>query len=85
MSFELYVYTTPPASQVQMRLDNGIVVVGQGPLTANGRNDAHLLLVSAGTSGQGAVLEISSDGFAPFSNRGLFVPNDHGPSVLHAR
>jgi hypothetical protein len=77
---ELWIYTTPKEAHVQLRLDNGTVLVGEGPQVANGRDDGHCMYLPQGTTGQGGVLEISHSGCLDFSNRGLIVPNESGPA-----
>src|SRR5262245_21823181 len=82
MANQLYIYSTPREGHVQLRLDTGQVLVAQGPVTANGRDDAHVIQLPAGTTGQGGVLECSCQGYHDFSNRGLVVPNESGPATF---
>ena len=80
MANELYIYTTPADAFVALTLDTGQIIEGL-PASVQGRADAHLCQIPAGTTAQGAVLEVQADGFLPFSNRGLIIPaEDDGPA-----
>ena len=79
MANELYVYTTPAEAGVELTLDSGAVLEGAGPITANGRSDAHCCQVPDGTAGQGAALVVVCEGYQPFGpHRGLVIPSETG-------
>jgi hypothetical protein len=82
MPNDLYVYTTPATARVELLLDNGTLLEGE-PCTANGRSDAHRVMLPAGTPRQGAVLEITGDGYLTFWVRGIVLPADVGESTFH--
>jgi hypothetical protein len=83
MANELCIYTTPPVSDVRLKLDNSSSEIIGMPGTYNGRADAHLLQIPAGTTGQGAVLTINHAGYLTFSNRGLLIPSNTGPALFY--
>src|SRR5262245_58019599 len=74
---ELFIYSTPPEAVVTLTLDSGTVIVGEA-VTANGRSDAHRLIIPSGTPPQGAGLKVSRDGFESFQGRGVLVPSAAG-------
>ena len=71
---ELYFYTTPAEAAVILRLDDGRELRGE-PCTANGRQDAHRILVPPDVPMQGAVLNVTAEGMIPFDNRGIVSPD----------
>ena len=81
MANELFIYTAPPAAAVTLTLDDGTVITGSGPMSANGRSDAHLIQIPARiTTGLGWVLEVSHAQSITFRSRGLLVPSASGPA-----
>lgn len=81
MANELYIYTTPSGSTVVLRLDSGEVISGV-PCSANNRHDAHRCTLPANLSAQGAVLEVSCDGYVTFANRGVILPAEDEPALF---
>lgn len=75
---DLYVYTTPASAQVTLTLDSGQRLTGE-PCSANGRSDAHKLTLPNGTPTQGSLLEVSADGYTPFTGRGITVNEGGNP------
>jgi len=67
---DLYIYTTPAASDVTLRLDDGRTLNGV-PCVAHGRDDAHRLTLPGDAVGQGGVLHVTATGYLPFENRGI--------------
>lgn len=74
---ELYFYSTPEDSRVELTLDNGTTVVGI-PCSANGRDDAHRFVLADGTPIQGSVLRVSCDGYTGIEHRGILRPDLSG-------
>src|SRR5262245_24844150 len=66
----LYIYTTPPESTVHLTLDSGLILDGR-PCEAHGRQDAHELVLPAGTPSRGGLLEVSCVEHISLSGRGL--------------
>jgi hypothetical protein len=82
MANELYVYAQPLETIVELTLDSGQTVKAHCT-SANGRDDAHLLPLPAGTRGQGARLTVTADGRAGASVRGIVHPSDDdGPALF---
>lgn len=69
---ELYFYSTPAEAKVVLTLDNGLVIEGV-PVTANGRGDAHKIILPPRTPTQGGFLGVSYDGYTSFSGRGIVL------------
>lgn len=67
---DLYIYATPPESEVILSLDTGQQIVGV-KCTANGRSDAHRVTLPAGTLSQGSVLSVYCEGYQTFDHRGI--------------
>jgi hypothetical protein len=81
MANELYIYTTPRECTVTLLLDDGRLVTGTPPMTANGRNDAHLLQIPVDvTATQGSTLTTSHPGMLTDTHRGVLVPSRTGPA-----
>jgi len=81
MAGELYIYSTPKEADVSLTLDTGVVLAGTA-CSANGRDDAHLIQLPAGTTGQGGLLRVTCDGYWSIEHRGLVCPSDTGPATF---
>lgn len=77
MANELFIYANPSDTVVELALDSGQVVTAHST-SANGRDDAHVLQLPAGTTGQGARLSVTADGRLGASVRGILAPSDDG-------
>jgi hypothetical protein len=77
----LTIYATPAETIVELTLDSGAIL--SAPTTsANGRDDAHVLALPAGTSGQGSVLTVTCVGRLSQRVRGIVHPSDAGGAAL---
>ena len=74
---ELYIYARPLDSLVELTLDSGVYLSAHST-HANGRDDAHILVIPGGTHGQGARLTVTADGRQGSSVRGILCPSDNG-------
>lgn len=81
MANQLWIYTNPPNSIVQLTADNGVSVMGI-PTPHAGRNDAQLVEIPFNTGGIGSLLTVSSDGYQPFKGRAVLIA-DEGEAYLH--
>jgi hypothetical protein len=81
MANELCIYATPADTVVELALDNGLILTA-GTCSANGRDDAHLLKLPKGTTGQGGVLTVGAIGRQSQRVRGILAPSDDGPAMF---
>lgn len=76
---ELCIYARPPHTQITVLLDNGVNLLLPATI-ANGRDDAHVVVLPAGTTAQGAVVRATLDGIIVRELRGIVCPADLGPA-----
>lgn len=81
MANTLTIYATPAETIVELTLDSGAMIAAPSS-SANGRDDAHVLALPAGTSGQGSLLTVTCVGRASQRVRGIVHPNDSAGAAL---
>ena len=78
---ELYIYARPLDSLVELTLDSGQYLSAHST-HANGRDDAHILVLPEGTHGQGGRLTVTAEGRQGSSVRGIVAPSDNGSPAM---
>ena len=81
MANELYIYAQPLDTLVELTLDSGQHLSAHST-HANGRDDAHILVLPEGTHGQGGRLTVTADGRQGSSVRGIVAPSDNGSPAM---
>jgi hypothetical protein len=76
---DLVIYAKPAATVVTLQLDDGRTLNAE-TMTANGRDDAHRLVLPAGCPVQGGVLAAAADGYQRLAVRGIVMPTASGPA-----
>lgn len=74
---DLYFYSTPKDSRVELTLDSGTTYVGE-KCVANGRDDANRFILPDATNIQGSVLRVSCEGYTGIEHRGILRPDLSG-------
>lgn len=74
---DVYFYSTPKDSRVELTLDSGTTYVGE-KCVANGRDDANRFKLPDGTNIQGTVLRVTCSGYVAREDRGILRPDLSG-------
>ena len=82
---DLYFYLTPDkVTSARLRLDDGLVIMGYGPVGAHGRPNAYHFQIPPSKPSQGATLSVQATGYQPLEQRGLMVANPEGEATFQA-
>jgi hypothetical protein len=83
---ELYLYFTPKNVNAQLRLDDGLTVIGYGPVGAHGRPNGYHFQIPPNSPTQGGLLvvEAHEKGYQSLEQRGLVVANPNGEATFQA-